>query len=288
MTIFCGFTFFRDFDIVKLKLEEMYEVVDYFVISESTKTHSGKAKPPYFSENKHLFSKYSPKIIYQLVTDTPDDFNNLKYKNDPSYDRCVDIINKYLPYLKGMPGYARDFFEKDMLYKAVQNCYDDDIFILGDSDEIAKATTIDKIIGEFDHNQVYQLEHRMYNYYLNMRKNEYWIGNLIMDFKKFKETSFSWFRETKKGIKIPDAGWHYTYTGGKDAIATKLDAFCEQSFNNDVIRNNLEYNIENALGINKDLFNRQYNYWLEEINYENSPKYLVENQNYFSEYIYRK
>ena len=48
------------------------DVVDRFVISESTVTFSGKKKPLYFAENRERFSEFDDKIVHQIVQDTPD------------------------------------------------------------------------------------------------------------------------------------------------------------------------------------------------------------------------
>ncbi|MBQ2282203.1 MAG: N-acetylglucosaminyltransferase, partial [Kiritimatiellae bacterium] len=62
--IYDCFSFFNELDILELRLETLAPVVDYFVIVEADKTHAGAAKPLVFEQNKELFAKYLPKIIY--------------------------------------------------------------------------------------------------------------------------------------------------------------------------------------------------------------------------------
>ena len=62
MIIDC-FPFFNEFDILKIRFEELYDVVDYFVIVEADHTHTGKPKPWNFEENKFRYSQYASKII---------------------------------------------------------------------------------------------------------------------------------------------------------------------------------------------------------------------------------
>jgi beta-1,4-mannosyl-glycoprotein beta-1,4-N-acetylglucosaminyltransferase len=51
MTVYCANQFCGEFDILELKLETLSPLVDKFIISEGTKTHSGKDKPLYYLEN---------------------------------------------------------------------------------------------------------------------------------------------------------------------------------------------------------------------------------------------
>ena len=55
--IYDCFTFFNELDLLELRLEFLDKYVDWFVISESSKTHSGQIKPLYYSINKKRFEK---------------------------------------------------------------------------------------------------------------------------------------------------------------------------------------------------------------------------------------
>ena len=50
--VYDSFQFFNELDILKLRMNVLKDVVDYFVISESTVTFSGDPKPLYYNENK--------------------------------------------------------------------------------------------------------------------------------------------------------------------------------------------------------------------------------------------
>ena len=54
MKIIDCFMFYNELDILKIRLEELYNVVDYIIIIEATITHNNTPKPLYFNENKHL------------------------------------------------------------------------------------------------------------------------------------------------------------------------------------------------------------------------------------------
>ena len=72
MAIYDCFQYFDEDRMVDLRLNILDEHVDYFVISESTKTHQGKEKKINFDIKN--FSKFKDKIIY-LVADYKDEIS---------------------------------------------------------------------------------------------------------------------------------------------------------------------------------------------------------------------
>ena len=60
--VFDCFLFFNEFELFKVRLEELYNVVDYFVLVESEETFRGEPKPFYFKKNK----KICPLILIKL------------------------------------------------------------------------------------------------------------------------------------------------------------------------------------------------------------------------------
>lgn len=53
--IYGCFPFFNELEPLQVRLSEMNDHVDKFVILESTETYSGKPKPLHFAENRRLF-----------------------------------------------------------------------------------------------------------------------------------------------------------------------------------------------------------------------------------------
>jgi len=63
--------FFNELDLLEIRLNELKDVVDKFVIVEASFTFSSKPKPFYFEENKDRYSKFLDKIIYVKVEELP-------------------------------------------------------------------------------------------------------------------------------------------------------------------------------------------------------------------------
>jgi len=58
------FTFFNELDLLEIRLQYLYDVVDYFVIIEADTSFSGIKKPFIFQDNTDRFAPFMDKIIY--------------------------------------------------------------------------------------------------------------------------------------------------------------------------------------------------------------------------------
>lgn len=67
-----GFIFYNELDMLEFRLKEHWDVVDYFILVESTKTFAYNDKILYFDQNKSRYSNYLEKIIHIIVDDMPE------------------------------------------------------------------------------------------------------------------------------------------------------------------------------------------------------------------------
>jgi beta-1,4-mannosyl-glycoprotein beta-1,4-N-acetylglucosaminyltransferase len=214
------------------------DIVEYFVIVESTHTFVGKEKALSFNENKHLFEKFSNKIIHIIVDDLPHKYHHT--------DICKDDVWK------------NEYFQRNAISRGI-NCINDlsdsDVLIISDLDEIPDPRTLNRIkMGEIviDINTLLM---EMYYYNLHTKYPELWTGCKIVSYKKYKElnTTCEHIRNIPSSI-IVNGGWHLSYFGDKYFIQNKIFNFSHQELNNS---NNTELEkIEARMKDNKDLFNR--------------------------------
>ena len=71
MKLIDGFVFYNELGLLKYRLDTLYEIVDNFILVESTKTFSGNSKELFYEKNKHLYEKYQvppfcPHFPFQL------------------------------------------------------------------------------------------------------------------------------------------------------------------------------------------------------------------------------
>lgn len=119
--IYDCFPFFNELELLEIRLEELFEVVDHFVIVEAKKSFTGLPKPLYYADNKNIFDKYKEKIIHIVLDDLPADG-----KNEQAF--WINEIHQHNAAVKGL-----------------MNCKPNDIIMLSDADEIPRCSTIQKI-----------------------------------------------------------------------------------------------------------------------------------------------
>lgn len=252
------FTYNGEVDILKLRLNILYDHVDQFVIVEAPTTFSGLSKPLYFEQQKERFEKFKDKIKYFVIDDYPNDPEILEMiKNSPNVPK------------DGPEHWRREFFQKESVKKALTDLQDEDFCFVGDVDEIWNPDTL--IDYTFD--GILKLEQEMYVYYLNNHTNEPWAGTIATKYKNIKRNSLNSLRNKSltKYVYIKNAGWHFTNMGGLEEVRRKLrDSYTEESYNTKDIQENLDQRFGK-----EDYIGRRYAYSIDE---SKLPKYVLENK----------
>jgi hypothetical protein len=101
--IYDCFLFFNEFKILRLRLEELKDVFDQFVLVESTRTFSNSPKPPFFEQNKKAFEQYASKIRHVVVDEMPLNYHSAwdttRFLAPPSHVLHRDIAALELDHL---------------------------------------------------------------------------------------------------------------------------------------------------------------------------------------------
>lgn len=226
MLIDC-FLFYNEFKMLELRLITLYDIVDYFILVESTKTFVGNPKKLYFNENKNKYQQYLSKIIHIIVEDMPE--TNNPWIREKHQRNCIQRgINKL-------------------------SLTDSDIIIISDVDEIPNSQTITNI-KKSGLDGIFCLESEVYCYNLNNKFDFKWYHPKIINYKNYKNLTPDTIRLSRAKI-IQKGGWHFAYFMNPDMIINKLKNFSHQEFNNDNYTNKskIEYKIENHI----DLFGNQ-------------------------------
>lgn len=253
------FLFYNELDILDIRLNLLKDIVDKFVVLESTVTFSGKPKPLTFQENKHLFAPFLDKIIHVVVDDTPDDFSNLHFIATP--ETKLDMINnKVLKHVNESTGWSRhekqwgrEIYQRESLIKGLLECSEDDVVLVSDVDEIPNPASLSKLLTLIDKNDVIDFKQNMFYYHIDLLKEKNWSGPKLASFKTLANISLNGLRANKFTTKILNAGgWHISFMGGVQRIQTKIEAYAHQEFNNQYIKSNIEKNINQK----NDLFFR--------------------------------
>lgn len=235
------FMFYNELELLELRLHELDEIVDKFVLVEATKTLSGQPKPLFFYENRERFRVFTDKIIHIVVDDMP--------MGSTPRDHWL-----------------REHFQRNSIARGLVNCRPQDLVMVSDIDEIPNAQTLVQFSANIKfhddffsnllhkafnsqltqslfhrktlrhilrkhHPFVWKLEQFPCGLYLNRRSmdQKWWYGTRIMYFRDFtvaEEIRYSGYKIVKNG------GWHFSYMGDVNRIKTKIESYAHQELNN--------------------------------------------------------
>lgn len=224
--LFDCFLFFNELDLLEIRLNEMDPVVDVFVIAEATHTFTGKPKPLYFEENEGRFARFRDKIRHVVIRDdTPE-----------------------------MESWARERFQRDALRGGLHDARPDDLVLLSDVDEIVSARALaplrDRPIGSRD---IVTFELRWFFFFFNLERAEKWLrkGPRLTRYANLRDMESlrdvrgpvdAKGRDMVRGLRaaigmrrivrrrvVRDAGWHFTWLGGVEAVVQKAASISSHS-----------------------------------------------------------
>jgi len=193
------FYFHDELDLLDLKLHELQDVVDKFVLIEYPRTVDGVPQQMFYNDNKERFREFSDKIIHIVGPE-----------QEPSYEGYWCYIRRK----------RRDFAH------ALQNCSPNDIIIASDPDIIYHKDSITALS---------HLDMRRYNTRLVSDWYIYYMDYLYTK-GKFDQNAAFYYKNLNEGVwetantggpigyTIDHAGYHFSKLGGVDKILNNLTA----------------------------------------------------------------
>ena len=268
MKIYDCFQFFNEDTILDLRLNILNELVNFFVIVESTTDHQGNEKKLNFDINK--FKKFQNKIIHIVVDDT------------------LDVIKK--PHIGQNSLVERH--QRNSIERGLKNCSDNDLVIISDVEEIPDL----KKLNLFNKKNRYAVfSQKKFDYKLNLLNvtEGDWLGSKICLKKNLK--SPQWLRDLKfkkypfwridkiKDLQIIDnGGWHFSYLQSPKNLLKKISSFSHGERNKPEFAN--EKNIEEKIKMKKNIFDLGFTYKKIDID-DTFPKYIIDNKEKLKEWI---
>jgi len=224
--------FYNEINMLKYHLEVLYDHVDHFVITEARQTHMGRPKLLNFEQNKELFAKYFNKIVY-----IPIDLPFLEPCNVENREQWQN------------EKYQRDHIIHGLNYLKLEH---NDIFILGDVDEITNPNVLDSIRKTDTSRIAFNLECDCYVHNLNTKLTERWFFPKLINWSFFNELKISLDDLRWAYYIMPymnDGGWHLTDFGDAQFIKNKIENYSHQEINTDEFKNISSINAKINAGI---------------------------------------
>lgn len=289
--IYDCFLFFNELELLELRLNELHEVVDKFVLVESTRTFQGESKRLYFEENKHRYRRFLHKVIHVIDDEGPDGGARVS-------------------------PWEREYHQRNMIQKGLGECKPGDIVIVSDVDEIPNPG---RVLEYRNREGIKIFVHRLFYYFLNCEavmgsKSYRWLGSAMCHYRDVSSPQrlrnlvvrlnglygggllsrararayWALLRlrlQRKRVIIVENGGWHFSYLGGAERIVEKIEAFAHSEYNRDEFKN--PRRIEELMRKGRDLFNRDIEFKVVEMD-ETFPAYLRENVERFGGLIRRR
>ncbi len=255
--------------VLDIRLNTLNDKVDKFIITEATKTHSGKNKKLNFKiEN---FSKFKDKIHYLVVDDLP---INVKSNRQNWHENHV-----------------RDQFQRNAMERGYRDFSGEDLIMISDIDEIPNPKKLEEFNIKNKYACFLQKNFQSKINLLNITE-ENWPGTKICQKKYLR--SPQWLRNIKTKKKpfwkifnrniqlIDNGGWHFSFLKKPESIKNKIISYSHQEYNTKEFTN-IDL-IEKKISLGKDLFHRKIKY--EKIDIDNSfPDYIIKNKDMFKDWI---
>ena len=238
MRVYDTFIFYNELDLLEIRLRELYDHVDVFVLCESNLTLTNHPKPYIFEENKERFQPWMDKIRH---------IKYISQANDNFWTNADD--------------------QRDAIIKGLGDADDNDIIMYSDVDEIVRPSCIDYIRSQ---NQITMFGFHMplcnfkFNYVCvapvpgpfdiwSMAARTWWIKKYSVQALRNQRNSLydlpvSFEYRGKSGTidsgqvqALKHGGWHFSYLGDNAWLADKARNTVHQEENTPELINNLDF-----------------------------------------------
>ena len=218
-----SFIFYNELSTLNMRLHELDDYVDYFVIVEADLTHAGNPKPLFYDDNKEIFKRFEKKIIHYIVDDIPE-------PND---------------------SWGREFYHRNAIIRAVSQVpgiQPEDIILMSDADEVPNPEYLNP--DRFNDDEIFVFNQRFFYYDFTTENPNGWPGTMSIPYRYFDDIDLNHMRKFKYRSKdkrvtyVPKnvsrdghAGWHCSCFGGVERIITKLESYSHQRYNRPKYKN---------------------------------------------------
>lgn len=228
--VFDLFPFFDELDILEVRLHELNDVVDTFIICEAGETYGGAKKPYIYDENRARFADFRHKIFYMRLPEL----------RPP----CIDRIT----------GRQREADQRNQMFSALhlQQPQADDVVLFSDCDEIPSASAVREYL-RLEKPSITRFKQTSYYYNVNTvvdyghdfasRARAGTYRQLILECNS-NLYDFRMANKNSETHAIPNGGWHFGYFGDLEKIKRKVAALSPflseyKLFGDDVMRDDI-------------------------------------------------
>lgn len=265
------FMFWKELDMLELRLRHMFDVVDRFVIVEANRTFRGEDKPLHFWENRSRFGWAMPKI-----------------------DHVVVNLPEYHAEYWGMEGTQRNG-----IFSGVSGAGMDDFVYISDVDELPRLDKLEEAHQACLRGGPTALVFTKHHWKLNNRMDtslpgsefhEPWAAFAVCLRRHLKADPNSGSGMTPQQVRdarlalprVEAAGWHFSFIGDEWFNKEKIQAFSHTEYDTPDFTDP-ERIKERISKLDVDPFERGFRYRVEPIERGNYPDYIIDNLDKYRE-----
>jgi beta-1,4-mannosyl-glycoprotein beta-1,4-N-acetylglucosaminyltransferase len=246
-----AFIFYNEIDLLHMRLEELYPVVDKFILVQAHHTFRGVPKEKSFDRKDPQWAPYIDKI----------------------HDIAIGLSG-------GKDAWEREAYQRNVISMELQAGYSlNDIAIISDVDEIPRREIVQSlpdILALENFKDGIQLDMKMYYYKLNVRQGG-WTAVKALPVWKIDTAQAVRHRDLPT---LASGGWHFSYLGDEEFISNKLRAFSHSELDTPAIH----AGIADAIAQRKDLFGRDNLEFAVEVIDDSWPHAVVNNREYWKKH----
>jgi beta-1,4-mannosyl-glycoprotein beta-1,4-N-acetylglucosaminyltransferase len=253
MAIFDCFTYFNELEVLKIRMAELWDVVDRFVAVEASTTFSGIPKPYLLTERVDQLGHLSEKLSIHRVNDLPAGVNNR---------------------------WPAEILQRDAIAHALQPLgpAQDDLLLLSDVDEIPSAAAVRQARSMIRADEVVGFATPLHNYRLDLVVYEW------------SRASTSLLRACRAAMLGPltaheirsmfvagdriinNGGWHFSFLSRRGATASAVQQKIGAFAHDEVTAENVEWPRRRRAS-----FTNHYGQLLEPIDGDGLPQVVQDN-----------
>ena len=214
--IYDCFTYFNERELLEFRIDYLMDVVDYFVIVEADRTHSGVPKEQNFRLD--IFdASVRGKIRYQYIS-FPEKLPDPPWTSGSSEENIL--------------AWKREGYQRMRLIDGLHDAGQEDIVVVTDLDEIPNRDRLRELKRDnriASRNSVVALEMSVFFYDIrglarySSGKAFRWHHPKVATRKNLECTSK--IRLSPPDAVIHEGGWHFTYFGGVERVKNKLKSY---------------------------------------------------------------
>lgn len=199
-------------DWLEIRLWELAEEVDYFVILESPVDFKDRSKPLYLRDNWSRYTNFHHKMIHHVLNVTGHSFKDAWERERFSRDAMMDQV---------FPTLTED-----------QKVNLGDVILVSDIDEIPRANTIKALRNcQFPHRLTLRTDYYRYSFQWLLREDQ-WIHPQATFYEGAETIKPESLRMGKPDGELFNAGWHCSSClASLQDMVNKITSFSHSEFN---------------------------------------------------------